>query len=358
MIGKLAPPDLERLVLARLGAPRAEVVLGPRTGSDCGIVRVGAGRVLVMTADPLSLVPALGPERSARLSCRAIASDHWTSGIPPAYAAVTLNLPPDLGDATLEAYAEAMHREWARLDVAVVTGHTGRYDGCAPSIVGAVTLSGVGDEGRWVGAPFVQQGDVILLTKGCAIEATGIAAHLFPRTLEARLAERLPGAEEVAAALDRAAALLDQASVVDDCLAVLRVGVRDRGVSMLHDATEGGVLGGLLELAAAVRCDLRVERGRIPVGIEARAACAAFGIDPYWTLSQGSLIVVVRPDRADEALAALGGVGIPAATIGEVVRGDGRVWLTEPDGSVTSLREPLPDPYWPAYARAVREAWT
>ena len=43
-----------------------------------------------------------------------------------------------------------MSDEWAKLGVAVVTGHTGRYEGCAPGIIGAATLIGVGDEGRYV----------------------------------------------------------------------------------------------------------------------------------------------------------------------------------------------------------------
>src|SRR5687768_4614410 len=107
MTGKLPPGLLERTVLSRLGAAPPGVLLGPRAGADAGIVRVGAGRVLAITTDPLSLIPALGAEGSARLSCRAVASDLWTSGIPPAYASVTLNLPPEMDDATLESYVEA-----------------------------------------------------------------------------------------------------------------------------------------------------------------------------------------------------------------------------------------------------------
>ena len=159
----------------------------PPRGATARLVRVGAGRVLAVTTDPLSVVPALGVADSARLACRLVASDLWTSGIPPAYASVTLNLPPQFSDADLDAYASAMSAEWDHLGVAVVAGHTGRYDGCNLSIVGAATLFGLGDEGRWVGAPFVQPGDRVLMTKDCAVEATAIAARMFPK----RLAERL-----------------------------------------------------------------------------------------------------------------------------------------------------------------------
>jgi hydrogenase expression/formation protein HypE len=342
-LGKITPEEFARVIAPRLGAARGEVLAGPRQGHDCAIVKVGAGRVMAVTTDPLSVIPALGLERSAWLACHLIASDLWTSGIPPAFASLDLNLPPHMSDADLERYWTAMSAAWTELGVAVVTGHTGRYPGCDYSIVGAGTLIGIGDEGRYVTPAMAAPGDRLIVTKGCAIEATAVAAHLVPEAMAALLDE-----DGVA----RARAMLSQVSVSRDCRAALRVGVRDRGVSALHDATEGGVLGGLIELARACGHDLRVERPRIPLSAESRAACQALGgIDPYWTLSEGTLIVAVRSAHKDAVLAALADEDIVAAEVGEVMPGRGIVFLTEPDGSVSRLTAPEPDPYWPAYAR-------
>jgi hydrogenase maturation factor len=157
--------------------------------------------------------------------------------------------------------------------------------------------------------------------------------------------------------VERARGLLDQVSVVADCRAVVRVGVRERGVTALHDATEGGVLGGLLELARACGHDLAVERARIPLSPEARAACEAFGSDPYWTLSQGTLIAAAHPSRASVVLEALADAGVAAAEVGEVLPGAGTLRLKEPDGTTLTVAAPEPDPYWPAYERALAEGW-
>lgn len=357
MIGKLLPSSFDALIAPHLGAERAEVLLGPRPGTDAAIVRVGAGRVLAVTSDPLSLIPALGPERSGRLAAHLVASDLWTTGIPPAYASVTLNLPPDLDDSTLERYLDAMHEAWRALDVAVVTGHTGRHEGCGLTIVGAATLMGIGDENRWVGPPFVRPGDRVLMTKHAAFEATAIAAQLFPKRLRASLAA-LSDAVAAEAAMERARAALDRVSVVDDCRVALRTGVRDRGVSALHDATEGGVLGGLVELGRATGFDLRIVRSQIALPAETEAACRAFGVDPYWTLSEGVLLACVRPAHARAVLKAFDEASIPAADIGEVVPGAGVVWLTEAEDTVVKLDAADVDPYWAAYATAVRERWT
>ena len=346
--GKIAPEFFESAIAPHLGMPRAEVLSGPRAGHDAAVVRIGAARVMAVTTDPLSLVPAWGVERSARLACHLIASDLWTTGIPPAYASVSFHLPAGMDDATFAAYWSAMADEWKKLEVAVVTGHTGRYAGLDSSIIGAATLVGIGDEVRHITPQMARPGDRVIVTKGCAVETTAVVAHLCPK----RLAEKL-GAEGVARAKD----WVERVSVVPDCRAALKVGVRTRGVTSLHDATEGGVLGGLVELAKAAGADLRVERARIPLAPEARAACEVLGVDPWTTLSEGTLIATASPRSANDVLDALIAEGIEAAAVGEVASGSGAVWLTEPSGDVVKLTRSEPDPYWAAYQRAVDEGW-
>src|SRR5438093_1908369 len=95
-LGKITATEFERTIAPRLGRRRDEVLLGPGVGLDGAIVKVSAGRVMAVTTDPLSLIPAFGPEDSARLSCHLLASDLWATGIPPSYASVSLPLPPEL----------------------------------------------------------------------------------------------------------------------------------------------------------------------------------------------------------------------------------------------------------------------
>jgi hydrogenase maturation factor len=259
-------------------------------------------------------------------------------------------LPPEIEERTLAEFSAALGAAWQELGVAVVTGHTGRYPGLASTIVGAATLMGVGDEGRYLTPAMAAPGNRVLVTRGCAIEATAIAAHAIP----GRLAKLLEPE-----AMERSRALIDHVTVVPECRALTRLGVHAHGVTALHDATEGGVLGGLIELAHACGHDLRIEQARIPISAEARAACQAWGgIDPYWTLSEGTLIACVAAERLGAALAALGEEGIAAAEVGEVMPGHGVVHLTHPDGTIEKLTAPVPDPYWPAYDRATREGWS
>ena len=347
-LGKLTPEAFARLVAPHLGAARPEVAVGPRAGHDAAIVKIGAGRVMAVTTDPLSVIPALGLERSARLACHLVASDLWTTGIPPAYACVDFNLSPGFGDDAFARYWRAMSDAWATLNVAVVTGHTGRHEGVSDNIIGAATLIGVGDDGRYVTPGMARPGDRVIVTKGCAIETAAIAAWAWPERLRQHVDED---------GLAKLRALESQVSVVADCRAAIRAGVRERGVSALHDATEGGVLGGLVELAKACGQDVRVERAKLPLAAEVAGACTMLGVDPYWALSEGTLIACASAERAPLVVHELENDGIKAAVVGEVLPGHGKLWVAEPDGAVSTFDAPEPDPWWSAYARAVSEGW-
>ena len=80
--------------------------------------------------------------------------------------------------------------------------------------------------------------------------------------------------------------------------------------STLHDATEGGVLGGLIELARA--CGPRPpHRAREDSAVaEARAACEDVAASiRTGALSEGTLIVAARPAHANAVITALDGRG-------------------------------------------------
>ena len=341
-LGKIAPETFARDVAPRLGAARAEVLVGPRAGSDSAIVALGDGRVLAQTTDPLSIVPALGFEASARLAAHLVASDLWTTAIAPAWASVSFHLPPHFGDDAFARYWAAMSAAWEELGVAVVTGHTGRYTGCDLTIVGAATVTGIGAADAWLTPSRAAPGERVIVSKGAAIEVTALAGHVIADRLDPAMAAR-------------ARARLADVSVVADCRAAISAGVRDRGVTALHDATEGGVLGGLLELAQACGHDVAIERARIPVAPETRAVCEALAIDPWWALSEGTLIATAHARDAAAVLGALADAGIAAADVGEVVPGTGALQVRGDDGRVERITAPREDPWWRAWAKLTAE---
>jgi hydrogenase expression/formation protein HypE len=344
--GKVTAELFEQVILRRLGARDPDVLVGPQHGVDVGIVRVADGVAMAMTADPVFVVPAYGWERAAWFAVHILASDAATSGLPLRWMAVDLNLPPEITDEELTALWDAFHRACEDIGVAVVTGHTARYDGCTWPMVGGAVCIASGPQDRFVTPRMARPGDGVVVTKGAAIEATALFAATFP--------ERL--AQGVGADVVRAAdALFEQMTVVPEATVARRFGLRDEGVTSMHDATEGGVIGGLAEVAAASDVGMRIDLAAIPVRPEVRAVCGHVGMDPYTSISEGTLICTVVPDRTESFVHALGAAGIEAAVVGEVTDVVlGAVLVTE-DGE-RPLVHPGLDPFWGAFGRWAREA--
>jgi hydrogenase maturation factor len=76
--------------------------------------------------------------------------------------------------------------------------------------------------------------------------------------------------------------------------------VRDHGVSAMHDATECGIWGGLYEVAQASRLGVRIEKEKIIMEEGVPEICRFFGIDPYASISEGTLICACKPHKAQE----------------------------------------------------------
>ena len=344
--GKATAELFERVILRRLGADDRDVLIGPRHGVDVGVVRVADGVAMALTADPVFVVPAYGWERAAWFAVHILASDAATSGLPLRWMSVDLNLPPEISDEDLTALWDAFHRSCDDLGIAVVTGHTARYDGCNWPMVGGATCLALGSDDAFVTPTMARPGDAVLVTKGAAIEATALFAATFPDRLAAGIGED---------AVKAADALFGSMTVVPEAVVAREFGLRDAGVTSMHDATEGGVLGGLLEVAIASGEGIRVDRESIPVRPEVRAVCDHVGMDPYVAISEGTLIATVTPGRVDGYLGALAGAGIDAAVVGEILpASDGRTIVAS--GREEPLAHPGLDPFWGAFGSWAAEA--
>lgn len=344
-IGKVSVEIFDHIILPQLGKRRPEVLTGPQHGVDVGVVDLGGGQVMVTTTDPVFVVPPYGWERSGWFAVHILASDAVTSGLPPKYITMDLNMPLAITRDQFEALWRVMHRECEKLGMAIISGHTGRYEGCDYPMIGDATVICVGPKDQYVTPAMAKVNDLIVVTKGAAIEAAGLFAVTFPEEVAARYGK--PFAEE-------AEKIFWQMSVVDDALTAVSVGVRENGVTAMHDATECGVWGGLFEIAQASEVGLVIEKDQIIVQESVRKVCDLFGIDPYTSISEGTLIATCRPHRVRELLSRLEDKGIPASIVGELT--DAREGLHYFEGGRKhSLRHPRVDPFWAAFGKAASE---
>ncbi|MBN2331346.1 MAG: AIR synthase family protein [Candidatus Aenigmarchaeota archaeon] len=329
-LGKINPAFFNETIYPRLGADDDSVLVKPRNGVDFGVVDLGDD-VLVASTDPFYIAPALGWEKAAWFAVHILASDVAVSGIRPRYLAVDLNLPPEMSEETLETIWKAVDDECRKLGIAVLTGHTARYAGCSYPMVGGATMFGIGKKESLI-VPKALPGDMIIVSKGPAVETTGLMATQFPEFLE-----RCHGADFV----ELAQRVFYQMSTVKDALTAASVG----GVTAMHDATECGVFGGLFEVAQVSGAGMRIALEDIVFQDVIRKTCECFGIDAFKAISEGTLIATVNPDKAGAVVKALERKGIPASIIGEVLPGGEGITVSE-GGREYGLEHPHADPFW------------
>lgn len=301
-VGKLPPHVLETLLSRVRPGPGSGVIVGPRFGEDAAVLDVGT-KYLVAKSDPITFTA----EHIGWYAANVNANDVATLGARPRWFLATLLLPE--GRTTTEVARKIfadIRRACAALGVELVGGHTEITAGLDRPLVAGHMLGEV-EKSRLVRKDRQRPGDLVLLTKGIALEGTAILARERRRQLVAKLGDAL---------VRRAERLLWKPGI--SVVREARIAVKAGTIGAMHDPTEGGLLSGLYELARAGNVGLRVWKNRVPILKETLAFGQMLRFDPFALIASGALLIVASRSSARKVLRALGRAGIPAAVIGEI----------------------------------------
>jgi len=307
-LGKLPAEHLARL-LARYAPTDPRVILGPGVGRDAAVISFD-DRYLVAKTDPITFAS----DEIGWYAVNVNANDIACTGATVRWFLTTLLLPggqasPQLVDTIFDQVADACRK----LGIEMVGGHTEITYGLDRPIVVGCMLGEVMPE-QLVRSDGARPGDVLIVTKGIAVEGTAIIAR--------EKADDLAGSDR--SLLERCQGFLYDPgiSVVRDAAVATAAGK----VHAMHDPTEGGLATGLRELGEAAGVGLVVDEAAIPVLPETHTLCTRLGLDPLGLIASGALLMAVAPGDAGAVLDALEEAGIAAARIGRVVeRGQGVV---------------------------------
>jgi len=325
-VGKLPAAVLQRMLRACRSKSSSGVVIGPRYGEDAAVIDVGRN-YLVAKTDPITFTE----EHIGSYAVNINANDIATMGARPRWFLATVLLPegrttPELAR---QIFLDILHT-CRTLGITLCGGHTEITVGLLRPIVVGQMLGEV-KKSELIRKTSQRPGDLVVLTRGIAIEGTAILARAKSAELEKQVGR---------ATVRRAQRQLFHPgiSVVRDAQVAVGAGV----IHAMHDPTEGGLLSGLAEIADAGSVGLRVWKDKIPVLPETRAFSRALGFDPLALIASGALLVVAAPGSVPRLLRAYGRRRTPAAVIGEIVPRREGVWLIEDSGK-TRLQVPKRD---------------
>jgi len=330
--GKIPVDILKEVVFKNLGIKREEVVLGPAAGFDGAVINVG-DKSLIVSMDPIT--GAI--ERIGWLAVNINANDIATFGVEPAFFSSCILLPENANRKTVETICTQMDKAAKDLGMAIVGGHCEVTLGLTNPIVIGCTM-GVTEKGNYVTAGGAKPKDKLILTKSVGIEGTAILASDREKQLKKVLS---------ASALEKAKKFFNQISVVKEAIIAIKTG----GVNAMHDPTEGGVAGGIHEMADASNIGVKIFEEKIPVQPETVKICKFFQIGSLQLIGSGALLISAKPEFASKIIEDLGQQHINASIIGEFTENLHERIVIRKDGNIQALPRPLSDHLWLALLR-------
>lgn len=308
--GKISESILKRSVLKYCKTKREEVVKGAAPGVDCAFFtypdRQGrdAGsqlsdcqdKVFCAATQTVSLPVIRAGCYAVYAAVNAVAAG---GGIPFAMQ-MALTLPEGTEESELKRIMQLTEEAAGICKVQIAGGHT-EVTGAVKYPVISVTAFGYRLEAaERVSRGLPAAGQAVVMTKWMGLEGTAILAQ----EKEAELLERYPFSITTAAkGFEKYLPILPGAATA-----------LKSGATAMHDMRNGGVFGGLYELAGRLGVGLSIDLKKIPVKQETIEICEFFDLNPYGLLSGGSLLIVA--EDGDGMVKALQEAGIPAAVIG------------------------------------------
>lgn len=330
--GKIPVDILKEVVFKNLGAERKEVTVGPAAGIDGAVLDLG-DKSLVVSMDPITGAV----ERIGWLAVNVNANDVATFGVEPAFLFSCMLLPATADRKLVETISAQMNTAAKDLGIAIVGGHCESTPSLAnPIVVGCIM--GLTEKGCYVTASGAKPGDKLILTKSAGIEGTAILASDREQTLKKVLSPKM---------LQASKNFYNQISVVKDALLAYKTG----GVHAMHDPTEGGVAGGIHEMADASNLGVKVFAEAVPVQPETAQICSHFQIDPLQLIGSGALLISAEAKNAKQIASNLQRKQIQASIIGEFTENPNQRVFIQKNSETTALPRPMSDHLWIALRR-------
>lgn len=296
--GKLSITQLKELIFQyteQYSPRREEVLRSPYIGEDCAVLDT-KGRLVALSADPITAAT----KNIGRLSVIINLNDVASAGAEPLGIMVTLLCPIGTTEEEVAVIMEDIAKASLENRVEILGGHT-EITSAVSRIVLSITAIGLLEQEDLQIASSEEEYD-IYMTKDVALEGIYIIAAEHEEELCGILTE-----EEK----EQICAYEKQLSVVEDAKTAKRYHPR-----IMHDVTEGGVLGALWEICESVSLGAVIDYESMYLPDFTKKIASYYGIDPLRLISSGCLMFLLEKRHREEVKEAFEHSGIRLSRIG------------------------------------------
>jgi hydrogenase maturation factor len=315
--GKLRGEDLRRIVLQHLpmlnetGPPSLDFSRIPAAHGD-----------LVISCDPIIGIP---PEYYGFSAVHVPGADIAVAGVRPRYLELGIYYPPDYPADWLDKNMRELGEEARRLDITIIGGHTGGYDGLKLPLISSTCIGIV--ENRILSPSKIRPDDKLIVSGPVAHEMA-----VFLSFVETSKMKRLLGTKGITELRNGVRSL----TIIEPALAAA-----DAGARAMHDVAEGGTSLALKEMSEASKLGIKLEYDKVPWSREGLLALEAYGADPLSASSFGSILIATPEENVSKIVKALQGFGRPAREAGYFFEGKGVVVKKSEEESELEIKEDI-----------------
>jgi len=326
-LGKLPTKDLKQLL--DCVKSDSKIIVKPQFGFDAGVHQLANGEWLVVSTDPCIGVPK---ELFGWFLINYVASDIALFGAKTQFCTINLLGPPLTGPKVFKKVMQQTCKAAEELGITIVTGHTGTYQGLS-TLVGVCTGYGHITKDKLKTPAGAKPNDLVLCVKPVGLETTVNFALTHKK-----LAQKLFGSKKT----EELAGLVFLQSCIKEALLLACLD----GVHALHDATEGGIISALNELAEASKVGFQVNWDSLLFADQVQILKEAYQLTDTQLLSlssTGTFLVAVNPEAKKEVETVLCKNNIDFQFVGVFTKDLGRVLVK--NGKETVFPAQSNDPY-------------
>ncbi len=336
--GKLPLHLLDKIIVEAESLPES-VIQGPQVGADVAVIdfEKAIERVkrfyhsqekvyLVYKTDPITF-PTPDPGKYAVI---VNANDVVTSGAIPFGFNATIILPVGSSEKDVVTIQKRIQQECDKQEIIVLGGHT-EFSSSVNTPIVAGAMIGFVPKDYYVPREMAE-GDVMLCVGWCAKEGMGIiASEGYEQLIEPMGPSQL----------DKLMKLGNDISIIDIALQINR----EIQPNLMHDPTEGGVLGAVFETISPLDFGISLNSDKFPLTKETTKLCELLDVDPLKTISSGTLLVITSKSKAKKLMNTKT-FDVPIEIIGEITTKEKGITLDGkkvpppgPDAIIKALRK-------------------
>jgi len=322
-LGKLKHNFLAQL-LSNIEINDNRVIMGSKIGEDAAVIDIPGPNYLVAKTDPITFAT----DEIGYYSVIVNVNDLVCTGAKPKWFQSTILLPEKLTTSIMiDKIFKNIHDTCKSMDITVVGGHTEitpRLE--RPIVIGS--LIGEVPKDQLVLTSGAKPGDALILTKGIFIEGTTIIG----REKEKELLNHELGHEFIKRCQDY---------LFNPGICIFKEALLANNhfeIKSMHDPTEGGIYTGVAEMTIASNTGVEIEERKIKILPESKILSEIFNLNPYNTISSGSLLIAVNQEDSFGLIDLLRRNKIYAESIGKFTPKDKGLLVKKEDGKKEPLR--------------------